>query len=76
MGKRLENTIVMDTKISSVLLAMLLCGIAEAQNPELFSFNPDITPSVETFQIQKHGNLTPSLYTGAMALTIPFIYIS
>lgn len=54
-----------------MLLAMLLCGIAEAQNPELFSFNPDITPSVETFQIQKHGNLTPSLYTGAMALTIP-----
>lgn len=55
--------------------AAIVCSVCMAQNPEPFSFNPDITPSTETFQIQKYGNIAPSLYTGAMSFSIPlYVY--
>lgn len=38
----------------------------DAQQVESFRASTNITPQVESFQITKCGNLTPSLYTGAM----------
>ncbi len=43
----------------------------DAQPVESFRATMNITPLVESFQIAKSGNLTPSLYTGAMAYSLP-----
>lgn len=48
---------------------------ADAQPVESFRASTNITPQVESFQIAKSGNLTPSLYTGAMTYSLPlYIY--
>ena len=44
---------------------------ADAQPVESFRASTNITPQVESFQIAKSGNLTPSLYTGAMTYSLP-----
>ena len=44
---------------------------AAAQPVESFRASTNITPQVESFQIAKSGDLTPSLYTGAMAYSLP-----
>ena len=51
--------------------AVAAAHLAAAQNHEPFSYNTEISPSVETYKITKYGNVTPSLYTGAMAYSIP-----
>lgn len=61
----------MKRTICTVIPAIIAFCMAKAQNPEIFSFNPDITPSAETFQINKYGNIVPSLYTGSMSYTVP-----
>lgn len=61
----------MNNKLFSISAAVIICSVCTAQNPEIFSFNPDITPSAETFQINKYGNIVPSLYTGSMSYTLP-----
>lgn len=43
----------------------------DAQQVESFRASTNITPQVESFQITKCGNLTPSLYTGAMTYSLP-----
>lgn len=48
----------------------MLCN-ALAQNPEPFSYNTEISPSVETYTVTKYGGVTPSLYTGAMSYSHP-----
>lgn len=63
---------IMGNKIfQGIFAAIFACNICMAQNPEPFSYNPDITPSVETFQIRKYGNIVPAVYTGAMSFTLP-----
>lgn len=37
-----------------------------AQSMDSFREQTDITPSVETWKMTRHGGLSPSLYTGAM----------
>lgn len=44
---------------------------ADAQPVESFRASTNITPQVESFQIAKSGNLTPSLYIGAMTYSLP-----
>lgn len=44
---------------------------ADAQPVESFRSSTNITPQVESFQIAKSGDLTPSLYTGAMTYSLP-----
>ena len=55
----------------SGLLGLSLSMKAYAQSMEAFSFNKILTPSVESFAISKFGNLSPSLYTGAMTYSLP-----
>lgn len=38
---------------------------------EPFSYNADITPSVDTWKMTQHGSLKPSLYTGTMSYSLP-----
>ncbi len=38
---------------------------------EPFSYNTDITPSVDTWKMTRHGSLKPSLYTGTMNYSLP-----
>ena len=64
------------TKAISSLVATVAISIstalnADAQPVESFRASTNITPQVESFQITKSGNLTPSLYTGAMTYSLP-----
>ncbi len=60
------------------LTSLLLCCLAfvdfidaAAQPVESFRASTNITPQVESFQIAKSGDLTPSLYTGSMTYSLP-----
>ena len=65
---------------SAFIAAMaLLSGpwTRETKAQSLEPFNPYgiFTPSVEAWQMTRYGNLTPSLYTGAMTFSLPlYIY--
>lgn len=46
-----------------------------AQSMDSFREQTDITPSVETWKMTRHGGLSPSLYTGAMQWSLPlYVY--
>ena len=47
-----------------------------AQSPEPFSPYGDFSPSVESYQMTRCGNLLPSLYTGAMTFSLPLMTYS
>ena len=56
----------------SVFAAAAAVGTsARAQSLEPFNPYGIYSPSVEAWQMTRHGNLTPSLYTGAMKFSIP-----
>ncbi len=64
------------SKLFSVLVAVIAVSVsivldADAQLVESFRASTNITPQVESFQIAKSGDLTPSLYTGAMTYSLP-----
>ena len=65
---------------SAFIAAMaLLSGpwTRETKAQSLEPFNPYgiFTPSVEAWQMTRYGNLTPSLYTGAMTFSLPlYVY--
>lgn len=57
-----------------LIAAFLLTGSAiTASSQSLEPFNPYgiFTPAVETTEMIRYGNLTPSLYTGAMTFSVP-----
>ena len=57
-----------------LIAAFLLAGSAiTASSQSLEPFNPYgiFTPAVETTEMIRYGNLTPSLYTGAMTFSVP-----
>ena len=45
--------------------------VTSAQDYEPYNFSDLSTPSAETFQISKYGNVKPSMYTGAMEYQLP-----
>ena len=53
--------------------ALLAAGTVHLRAQSLEPFNPYgiFSPSVEAWQITRYGNLTPSLYTGAMTFSLP-----
>ncbi len=64
------------SKLFSVPVAVIAVSVnivldADAQPVESFRASTNITPQVESFQIAKSGDLTPSLYTGAMTYSLP-----
>ena len=61
----------------SVLLAATTAGPAlQAQSFEPFSPYGIFSPSVESYQMTRCGNLLPSLYTGAMTFSLPLMTYS
>ena len=42
-----------------------------AQDTDPFSYNANIRPSVQAYEMTKYGNLTPSLYTGTFQYSLP-----
>ena len=54
--------------------AFLAAGtIVRAQSFEPFNPYGIFSPSVETWQMTRYGNLLPSLYTGAMTFSLPLM---
>ena len=53
--------------------ALLATGTVHLRAQSLEPFNPYgiFSPSVEAWQMTRYGNLTPSLYTGAMTFSLP-----
>ena len=59
-------------RISTFIMSMLLSIAASAQlTTEPFSYNTDISPSVESWKMTQHGSLKPSLSTGTMTYSLP-----
>lgn len=54
-------------------VALLAAGTVHLRAQSLEPFNPYgiFSPSVEAWQMTRYGNLTPSLYTGAMTFSLP-----
>ena len=52
-------------------LFILLPQPASAQDTDPFSYAASIIPSANAAEMMKYGNLTPSLYTGAMSYSLP-----
>ena len=57
--------------ISALALSVSIAVNADAQPVESFRASTNITPQVESYQIARSGDLTPSLYTGAMTYSLP-----
>lgn len=59
----------MNTKKLLFIPVLMLVGhcLMRAQYVEKFMESVNLTPSTETFQFAKQGNITPALYTGAMS---------
>ena len=58
--------------IASILF--LTCSMspeAYAQDTDPFSYNANMIPSAESYNMAKYGNARPSLYTGAMSYSVP-----
>lgn len=55
----------------SVLLAALFYHISSAQDTDPFSYNANIRPSAQAYEMTKYGSLTPSLYTGTFQYSLP-----
>lgn len=51
-------------------MAVSQSGIHAQMTAEPFSYNADITPSVNTWEMTRHGSLKPSLYTGTMVYSL------
>lgn len=76
-----RNPITKDMKhsiLSDIFIRLAVLLTAAAADPALRAqslepFNPYgiFSPSVEAWQMTRYGNLTPSLYTGAMTYSIP-----
>lgn len=59
-------------KIAFVAMSLLTARTLSAQQTtEPFSYNADITPSVESWKMTQYGSLKPSLYTGTMTYSLP-----
>ena len=59
-------------RLLSLAGALLACvPLLRAQSLEPFSPYGIFSPSVEAWQMTRYGNLTPSLYTGAMTFSLP-----
>ena len=57
--------------ISALALSVSIAVNADAQPVESFRASVNVTPQVESYQIARSGDLTPSLYTGAMTYSMP-----
>lgn len=55
----------------TLAIAGLSSQMVSAQSTEPFSPYSSYSPSVESWQITRYGNLKPSLYTGAMRFSLP-----
>ena len=62
--------------LASVLLMTAGIPRLSAQSPEPFSPYGVFSPSVESYQMTRCGNLLPSLYTGAMTFSLPLMTYS
>ncbi len=56
--------------LTTVCLASVRINTSAQLTPEPFSYNADITPSVESWKMTQHGSLRPSLYTGTMTYSL------
>jgi len=58
---------------TAIIIAILIIRTAQmsAQSIDSFREQSDITPSIETWKMTRHGGLSPSLYTGAMQWSLP-----
>lgn len=56
-----------------IAIAITIAGGAQtkAQNIKSFREQSNIDPGIESWQLTRQGNLSPSLYTGAMQWTLP-----
>lgn len=55
-----------------LLVAILSISIhSSAQDTDPFSYNANIRPSAQAWEMTKYGNLTPSLYTGTFHYSLP-----
>ena len=56
-----------------IAIAITIAGGAQtkAQSIKSFRGQSNIDPGIESWQLTRQGNLSPSLYTGAMQWTLP-----
>ena len=59
------------TRLAVFLMAAAAVPVLRAQSHEPFSPYGIFSPSVESYQMTRCGNLLPSLYTGAMTFSLP-----
>lgn len=58
----------------SIILTVLITFSAlpsHAQDPDPFSYASRLQPSAEAWQMARHGEISPDLFTGAMAWSLP-----
>ena len=57
--------------LSFLILLLFSYLQVSAQDPDPFSYASRIQPSAEAWQIARHGEISPDLFTGAMAWSLP-----
>lgn len=57
--------------VTFAMIAITSASLHAQMTAEPFSYNTDITPSVETWKMTRHGSLRPSLHTGSMSYSLP-----
>ena len=57
--------------LSFLILLWFSCLQVSAQDPDPFSYASRIQPSAEAWQMARHGEISPDLFTGAMAWSLP-----
>lgn len=57
-------------RLTALVSAVLLCLPLSGQYLDQYTHTVNHTPSVESFQMTRYGDLTPALYTGAMETSL------
>ena len=71
----MKKRVLSKTTFLSLFMLILVSTGLSAQNYDLFNYNTTITPTVESFQMTRHGGLQHTLNTGTMSYSIPlYVY--
>ena len=58
-------------RLSVIFLLLLCCVSGYSQSMDSFEAYGNINPTAESFEMTRQGNLRPSLYNGAMTMSLP-----
>ena len=57
--------------LSLTIFLLFFCFQVSAQESDPFTYASRLQPSADAWQIARHGEISPDLYTGAMAWSLP-----